>query len=55
MRIMHMCACANNYSKCVNGKRLRVIILLYASSYILESSRKKNKIKENIYNVAANC
>ena len=46
---MHMCACANDCWKCVNSKCLRVIMLLYASAYILESSKKKNVIKENIY------
>ena len=43
---MHMCAPANTYSKFVNSKCLRVIMLLYASAYITEFSRKKN---ENIY------
>ena len=44
-----MYACANNYWKCVNSKCLRGIVLLYASAYILESSRKRNVIKEKIY------
>ena len=44
-----MCACADNYWKCVNNKRLRVIMLFYASTYISEFSRKRNIIKENIY------
>ena len=44
-----MCPCANNYWKSVSSKCLRVIMLLYASTYILEYSRKKNIIKENIY------
>ena len=46
---MHMCACANNYCKCVNSKCLRVIMLLFASVYILQSSRRRNLIKKNIY------
>ena len=44
-----MCPCANNYWKSVSSKCLRVIMLLYASTYILGYSRKKNIIKENIY------
>ena len=57
---MHMCVCANNYWKCVNSKCLRIIKPLYASAYILKFSRKRNKIKWNIYDgvrftVLANC
>ena len=44
-----MCACDNNYWKRLNSKYLRVITLLYASVYILGSTRKRNVIKENIY------
>ena len=44
-----MCTCANNYWKYVNSKCLLVIMLLNASAYILEFSRKRNIIKENIY------
>ena len=46
-----MFACANNYWKCVNSKCLLVIMLLNASEYSLEFSRKRNIIKENIYDV----
>ena len=46
---MHMCTCANNYWKCVNSKCLHVIMLLNALAYILEFSRKRNIIKEKIY------
>ena len=44
-----MCVCANSYWKCVNGKCLPVIMLSNTSAFILEFSRKKNVIKENIY------
>ena len=37
---MRMCACTNNYRKCVNSKYL---------AYILEFSKKRTIIKENIY------
>ena len=47
-----MRACANRYWKYVNSKCLRVIILLYASAYILEFSRKRNVIKKNLYDGA---
>ena len=40
MGAMHICAFANNYSKCVKSKY---------SAYFLEFSRKRNTIKENIY------
>ena len=49
--IMHTCTCANNYWKWVNSKCLRVVMLLYPSAYILESSTKKNIINVNIYDV----
>ena len=46
---MYMYACANNYWKCVSSKCLRVIMLLNTLAYILEFSRKRNIMKENIY------
>ena len=44
-----MHTCANNYWKYVNSNCLHVIMLLNAYAYILEFSRKRNIIKENIY------
>ena len=44
-----MCACANNYWKRGNSKYLCEIMPLNASAYILEFSRKRKIIKENMY------
>ena len=56
---MQICTFVYNYWKCVNSKSLRVIMLLYASAYILEFSRKRNIIKTSmmrcVFNVVANC
>ena len=45
---MYMFVCSDNYWKRVNINCLPVIMLLNASAYILEFSRKINIIKENI-------